>query len=486
MRPVLLVIVVMLVVGWSGEAGATEPGYRFQALMDLDRNVQTGCALQTSAGEIQGNEARVYALTDRQRVQLVVHEVCRDGAWKQVEPSVPLATSAFVAGAHGSDAIDWSVSLDTLGPLAELPIRILAESTTSAAFDVVGAGPTDFTLNVGHDAGAPKPIPALGFAGALLLVATLLIGVRYAAPAWELGRKPWVIAGFLLLVQSANPPQTNAIAAPPPAQVIVEDPPNDVLPANAGVDVLRVIATSEPGRVNLYVEVNNIDDDALPDGARVLFLGNSLTYFNDLPLMVKAIARQAGKSLAVASVTYGGVNLEDLYRRTDALAEISRGRYDLVVMQQGPSSLAASQVDLRRWTVNFETPIRASGARPALYMVWPDETRLAFFDDVRASYRNAALDVHGMFIPAGETWRRAWRTDASLPLYDDDRFHPSALGSYAAALTLFSAFYRQTPVGLPATLTLENGSTLKFPEPAARVLQESAWLANLEHGIAGE
>ena len=91
-----------------------------------------------------------------------------------------------------------------------------------------------------------------------------------------------------------------------------------------------------------------------------------------------------------------------------------------------------------------------------------------------------------MFIPAGEAWRAAWRVDPGLPLYDGDQFHPSPLGSYAAALSIFAELYRQSPVGLPARLMLDDGAVLQFDANQAQVVQTAAWSAHLEFGRAGE
>ena len=173
---------------------------------------------------------------------------------------------------------------------------------------------------------------------------------------------------------------------------------------------------------------------------RVLFVGNSLTYTNDLPGMVAALARLEGRSFAAGSIAYPNVSLEDHAAR-GTLDVIRRERPDVVVMQQGPSSLAESRIDLVDWTRQFDAVIRESGGRTALLMVWPPTDRIAFFDDVRESYRAAADAIGGMFIPAGESWRAIWRRDASVPLYGADGFHPSALGTLAAALTVHAVLF---------------------------------------------
>jgi hypothetical protein len=98
---------------------------------------------------------------------------------------------------------------------------------------------------------------------------------------------------------------------------------------------------------------------------------------------------------------------------------IRGGGFSYVVLQQGPSSLAASRGNLREWTQRFAAEIRASGARPALYMVWPDRSRLAYFAQVQESYRLANDDVEGLLLPAGEAWLAAWKVDPKLELYGD-------------------------------------------------------------------
>ncbi len=82
-------------------------------------------------------------------------------------------------------------------------------------------------------------------------------------------------------------------------------------------------------------------------------------------------------------------------------------------------------------------------------MVWPSKARDRDFDAVSESYALAAQDVVGTLLPAGDAWREAWRRDPSLALYADDGFHPSGLGSYLAALTIWRGLAAQSAIGLP-------------------------------------
>ena len=113
----------------------------------------------------------------------------------------------------------------------------------------------------------------------------------------------------------------------------------------------------------------------LGEGMKVLFIGNGLTYSNQLPDLVQGVGEAAGHEIAVRSVAMGNYSLEDHWFRRDAQNAIQSADWDVVILQQGPSSLALSKIHLREWSQKFDTIIRAQGARPALYMVWPEAYR---------------------------------------------------------------------------------------------------------------
>jgi len=208
-------------------------------------------------------------------------------------------------------------------------------------------------------------------------------------------------------------------------------------------------------------------------GDRVLFIGNSLTEGNDLPLIVEALSRAGGRPFAVDAVTYGGFSLEDHWGR-GTQNRIAGGGYRFVVLQQGPSALAESRVNLREWTRRFDQVIRQAGGRTALYMVWPESYRPQAFPDVSDSYRLAAEDVGGILLPAGDAWVAAWRQDESLKLYGTDGFHPTLLGSYLAALAIYGGLSGASPIGLPSRLSLRGGRAIELPAADARVAQAAA------------
>jgi len=215
------------------------------------------------------------------------------------------------------------------------------------------------------------------------------------------------------------------------------------------------------------------------DGRPILFIGNSLTYFNDLPLIVEALADSVpgltpAERLAPTMAAFPDYALEDHWANGTAVRAIDQGKWSVVVLQQGSSALEESRVNLRAWTRKFDERIRGAGARTALYAVWPLASRQFDFDRVNESYTLAATDVNGMLFPVGEAWRAAWRRDPNLQLYGPDGLHPSMRGSYIGALVIASIIVDRSPVGLAARLSLRNGAIVDIPPADAALMQEAA------------
>ena len=213
-------------------------------------------------------------------------------------------------------------------------------------------------------------------------------------------------------------------------------------------------------------------------GIRVLFIGNSLTYENDLPGTLAALALSVNDTINVRTVAHPNYALIDHYLGgSDALNDIALIRWDFVVLQQGPSTTPINRDSLILTAKLFEPHIRAAGAIPALFMVWPTTDRLAFFDEARISYQMAATGVNGVFMPAGKAWQTAWATDPSLAFFQSDGLHPTALGTYLAALVIYERLTGHDARLLPGVAVVQ-GDRLRTPEATIRLLQRAAHETN--------
>ena len=220
---------------------------------------------------------------------------------------------------------------------------------------------------------------------------------------------------------------------------------------------------------------------------KILFIGNSLTAANDMPAMVVALAESAHVSPAPSVDVFWQPDYALIDHWNDGVVQhlIADGKYDVVVLQQGPSSVEVNRDTLRLAAGLFATKIRAAGGIPALYNVWPTINRQQDFDRATQSYQLAAADVKGMMFPGGEVWRAAWKRDAALPFYSADGLHPSALGSYAVAVSIVGVLYDRSAVGLPAAFRTAAGGSFQFDATTARIVQDAADEANNRFGSKG-
>ncbi len=209
------------------------------------------------------------------------------------------------------------------------------------------------------------------------------------------------------------------------------------------------------------------------DGVRVLFIGNSLTYTNDLPSMVAELGRVNGVAIVTTSVALGGTALVDHLTMGPAVGEIARGGWNAVVMQQGPTPAGICRDTLVLATRAFATRIRAVGATPATLMSWPASTRRADFPEVYQSALSASTAVQGLFLPAGQAWLNAWRDAPQLALYGPDGFHPGPLGTYLAALVVFEGVTGVDARRLSPVARVNDGFTI-VPEATVRLMQRAA------------
>lgn len=169
---------------------------------------------------------------------------------------------------------------------------------------------------------------------------------------------------------------------------------------------------------------------------RILFVGNSLTYFNDMPRMVERLGR-----VRTESVAFPDYSLED-HLRDPRTREALAKKWDVVVLQQGPSAMVSSRQQLLRDVRAFADRTRA---KIALLTVWPSRARSGDFDRVIESYRLAAEAVGGVVIPAGVAWKQVLEQRPDIALYSEDGFHPSKTGSYLMALTVYRTLVGPLP-----------------------------------------
>ena len=190
---------------------------------------------------------------------------------------------------------------------------------------------------------------------------------------------------------------------------------------------------------------------------RVLFIGNSYTYFNNLPATIAdfARARHEARPLEATVVLVGGATLEAHLAQGDAAREIARGGWDAIVLQDQSLRPIGAPAALWHDAESFAALAKRVGARILFYETWAREATPAQQEALSSAYHQAASRTDGTVVHVGDAWaafRRSEPAGARSALFFIDGSHPSTAGTYLAACVFYAALYSHAPVGLPNTV----------------------------------
>ncbi len=169
---------------------------------------------------------------------------------------------------------------------------------------------------------------------------------------------------------------------------------------------------------------------------RVLFIGNSHTYFNDMPAMFRDICRENGIDAEVTMLTKGGMGLDYHAENEQTRFNILFGNYDYVVLQHVAHPMGEYYV-LENGADKIMEWIARTDAKACLFMTWTEKDNEGFQQEMSARYRKLA-DKHGCLVaPVGEKWWAYIHEHPDEELYYEDGQHASPAGSMLAARTIF-------------------------------------------------
>jgi hypothetical protein len=258
------------------------------------------------------------------------------------------------------------------------------------------------------------------------------------------------------------------------------------LAAGRGAGHLRDVSAS---RVTFLVSALLVGCSPPPPRAapdRVLFIGNSYTYVNNLPGVFAGLAREGGHPVVVDMVAPSGWTLAEHASSPETAARIRGTTWSFVVLQEqslvpafAPARTAGMYPAVRRLTRS----IRSLGAEPVLLLTWGRREGIADhgfpdFPSMQAAltegYLTIATELDLRVAAAGEAWKAAMAQDPTLPLWDSDGGHPAFAGSYLAACVLYATLFHQSPEGLPGPKELPRGVARKLQALAASTVLSDA------------
>jgi hypothetical protein len=200
---------------------------------------------------------------------------------------------------------------------------------------------------------------------------------------------------------------------------------------------------------------------------RVLFLGNSYTYVNDLPAVFRHLARAGGRNVETGMVANGGETLAQHAASPESLAAIRSPTWRFVIIQEQSEIPAIASARASEMVPAAETlvgDIRAAAATPVLLDTWAHRDGLPGtnlgYAGMQAAIDEGYAELGGalgvLVVPAGPAWAATLRIDPSTALWQADGSHPSPAGTYLVACVLYARLFDASPVGIPETAGLSS------------------------------
>lgn len=236
---------------------------------------------------------------------------------------------------------------------------------------------------------------------------------------------------------------------------------------------------------------------------RVLFIGNSYIYTNDMPNMLKTLAAGCGDTLIYSQSTPGGCTFQSHLSNSNTMNYINEGGWDNVVLQEQSQypSFPIGQVQNMcfPYAAQLCEKVRAASpdAQVTFFMTWgrkngdaqncaeyPPLCTYEGMDSLLAlRYMMMAEMNDAAVAPVGRVWRAIREQHPEIELYNADESHPSVAGSYAAALTFYTLIFHHSPTCISNDLSLSADVAQILRETVETVVYDSLtyWLAWWEY-----
>lgn len=210
----------------------------------------------------------------------------------------------------------------------------------------------------------------------------------------------------------------------------------------------RVIATVI---ISILVTANIF---AQKDTLHVLFVGNSYTYYENLPQIVSLISDRTKTKLITQKTTIGGAKLSEHWKAERGLktkAMIEKGKYDIVVLQEYSMGAINEPDSLKIYSKLFCDLIKKQGSTPCFYLTWAREKVPQYQDIINRVHSEVAKENHSALIPVGKAWALARQLRPDMNLFTPDGSHPSPIGTFLTACIFTASLSGEIPEKLPSS-----------------------------------
>ena len=212
--------------------------------------------------------------------------------------------------------------------------------------------------------------------------------------------------------------------------------------------------------------------------ARILLVGNSHIFMNNLPSMLQRLAESGGMECVCGDSSWGGYDLERHAANEETLSLIGEGAWDIVILQERTSlPLSEWAISTQPAVVALDVVISSVDARTLLLMMWVPYSTTGEDGSQQESARTVietAARIDAPVAPIGLAWEALQDAYPEIGLWRSDRIHATEAGTYLMACVIFSTLWGHSPLGLAYTAGLEQSDARAIQQIATQVVSEFA------------
>ena len=189
--------------------------------------------------------------------------------------------------------------------------------------------------------------------------------------------------------------------------------------------------------ISLLFVLTSVNANSNRDTLRVLFVGNSYIYYNNLPQMVSLLSDSLNTKLICKKSTFGGATLGDHWNSRKGLRTreiLANEKFDIVIIQDNSMWPLEQGDSVLMYGKLFSDLIKSKNATPYLYNTWSREATPQTQGAIDKVYQELAFQTKAVLVPVGGAWAEAKLQKPATQLYFSDGSHPSPLGTFLIAL----------------------------------------------------
>ena len=207
---------------------------------------------------------------------------------------------------------------------------------------------------------------------------------------------------------------------------------------------------------------------------KILFIGNSYIYYNDMPMLFSKLANENGRDVEVDSVTVGGrkliQNLEHGDEHAKKISEFAtKNQYDILILQEQSYFALIEPDEFERGVGELISLVAAKSN--LLYATWGRKSGSELLEKygwtssqmgklLDAAYCKAAEKYSARVSHVGLCFEEIFREHAQIELYNEDLSHPSYIGTCLGVISHYRAIFGELPKKLDSLCLEDNVAKL--------------------------